>query len=705
MSSKDKDMLARIRDNHRRAVDYWHDNYARGLDDLRFVTEEGGQWDAQELQARKAEDLPCLEFNLLHSFVKQQINSMRQNRPSILVEPADTKSSVETAKILKGLIRDIEVNCGADMAYDTAVSSAAYRGLGFIRVVADYVDDQSFEQEPKILTVHNADSVYLDPQSRELDGSDAAWALVLSWVDRDTVAKQYGKDAVADFYSGDTGWNNETENTVCLAEHFEIVRTEADLYLLPDGSTTFDLPPGVQPVSTRKSYKKRCVWTKASGVKVLEQRDFVVPYIPIIPVYGMVVWVGSTRHVFSMIHHAKNAQKLFNLYKSGEAFMLAESMREQWITPVQAIAGIEDDSGRSPWADPSGSKILYYNHVEDASGQALPAPQVKPINAALPAVMSNLDKAQQLIEQQLNMQPAAMGANVNQQSGKAVQLLQQRADVSQFHLIDNLNKSLEWLGVILIAMIQALYDVRMVKRITGNDGKAKTVTINEQSDSDQAIDGLLNNVTVGRYDVRISTGASYVSQRQEAQDRIQELVRAVPQLGQVAPDLLVGLFADLPEIEALAERLKRSLPPQLTAEDENSEDPKVQQVMAQAKAQMDQLQQALQQAQAEASDKEAERQLKLAIAELQARVTLEKAELDAQVKLATAVAARPLQELPEFADISDEMMGEEPGEQEPPEPQEMPEELPPEPMQDQQDPPSAGFFTPEIQDQPGPELG
>lgn len=700
MSSKDKDTLARIRSDHQRAVDYWHENYTRGLDDLRFVTERGGQWDAAELQARKSEDLPCLEFNLLHSFVKQQINGMRQNRPSILVEPADTKSSVETAKILKGLVRDIEVNCGADMAYDTAVSSAAYRGIGFIRVVADYVDDQSFEQEPKILTVHNADAVYIDPQSRELDGSDASWALVLSWVDRDTVAKQYGEDAVADFDSGDTNWVNESEKTVCLAEHFEIVRTEADLYLLPDGSTTFDLPPDVLPVSVRKSYKKRCVWTKASGVKVLEQRDFVVPYIPIIPVYGMVVWVGSKRHVFSMIHHAKNAQKLFNLYKSGEAFMLAESMREQWITPVQAIAGIEDDRGQNPWSNPSGSKILYYNHVEDASGQALPAPQIKPVNAALPAIMSNMDKAQQLIEQQLNMQPAAMGANVSQQSGKAIQLLQQRADVSQFHLIDNLNKSLEWLGVILIAMIQALYDVRMVKRITGNDGKAKTVTINEQSDSDQAIDGLLNNVTVGRYDVRISTGASYVSQRQEAQDRIQELVRAVPQLGQVAPDLLVGLFADLPEIEALAERLKRSLPPQLTAEDANGEDPKVQQVMAQAKAQMDQLQQALQQAQAEASDKEAERQLKLAIAELQAHVTMKKAELDAQVKLATAVAARPLAELPDFADISDEVMGEEPGEQEQPE---MPDEAPMmfDGVPDQEPQP----YMPEIQDQHGPELG
>ena len=651
-ASKGLVSLERIRQLRDKAQDYWHDNYQRGLDDLRFVTEDGGQWDKLELDARTKDGKPSLQFNLLHSFVKQQINAMRQNRPSIHAEPADSKASVETAKVLNGLIRDIEVQSGADIAYDTAAASAAYQGIGFIRVMADYIDDASFEQQPKIMPVYDASAVYLDPNSKELDGSDAEWAQVFSWVDRDGLIKQYGEDAAANFEHSDSNWVNATDKTVCIVEHFELVRERSTLYLLPDGSTTFDKAHASHAVQARDSIQKRCVWTKASGSKILESRDFVVPFIPVIPVYGLVIWVGEKRWLFSMIHHAKAAQKLFNHYKSGEAYVISEAMREQWIAPVQTIQGFDD--GANPWASPADFQVLHYNHVEDATGQPLPAPQLKPVNPALSAIMANADKSQMLIEQQLNMQPAAMGASVNQQSGKAVQLLQQRADVSHFHLVDNLNKSLEWLGVILLAMIQALYDVQMVKRITGEDGKAKTVEINQPapmqpdgSEHPDAVDNLLNNVQVGRYDVRISTGASYISQRQEAQDRVQQLVQAAPQLTQVAPDLLLGLLAgDLPEVGALIDRFKRSLPPQLTADNEQ-QNPEVQQVMAQAQQQMEQLQGQLQQAVAAASDKESERQLKIALAQLQSETTLKVAQLNAEVKLATTLQTHPIAPLPE----------------------------------------------------------
>jgi len=66
---------------------------------------------------------PCLVINRLPSFIRQVVNGARQNRPSINVIPADSNADPETAEIMSGLIRNIEVSSNDDIAYDTAVEA------------------------------------------------------------------------------------------------------------------------------------------------------------------------------------------------------------------------------------------------------------------------------------------------------------------------------------------------------------------------------------------------------------------------------------------------------------------------------------------------------------------------------------------------------------------------------------------------------
>lgn len=685
--TKDTDILGRVRQLCEEAEDYWHENYKMGQEDRQFVTIDKEQWSEKDRKSREKDGIPTLTFNVLRTYCKQQINTARLNRQQIKAEPVDDVADPTVAKIFNGLLRDTEITSGAENAYDAAIEGVVYGGIGYIRVHVDYVSPDSFQQEPKILTIHNPDSVFIDPLSKELDGSDARYVVIKTWLPRADIVDQYGEDAAADFDDStqNSEWLNHDDKTVCVAEMFELQRKAKTLYLLTDGTTTYDKPQDESLiVKERESYEEKCWWYKLTGTKVLEDREFIVPMLPIIPVYGDVTWDGEKRYVYSMVHFAKDPQKLYNFWKSSEAQQILEGLRKQYMVSVEASRDLPE------WANPNGYQVLRYNHVADMDNQPLPPPQQLPALTALNGILNAADGAKQSIEQILNMQPAAMGQNVNNQSGKAISLLQQRADVSHFHITDNLNKSLAQIGRILIAIYQKAYSVPMVKRITGEDNKTELVKINAEAPIakdgqkiDGVIDGILNNLTVGRYDIRMTTGASYISQRQENKQALTQLLQFVPQIGQAAPDLLLKAFDDGNMLDDIVERIKKSLNPALTQDGEG--DPQLQAVMQQYQQQMQQLQMQLQEAMAQADDKNAERQAKFAIEQLKAETTIQvaqinnvaKAELE-ELKGAINMILQNMQPPQEWLDTD------------------LQNQPPPEP-QFQEEPPQGGFLTPEEQ--------
>jgi hypothetical protein len=125
---------------------------------------------------------------------------------------------------------------------------------------------------------------------------------------------------------------------------------------------------------------------------------------------------------------------------------------------------------------------------------------------------------------------------------------------------------------------------------------------------------------VGKYDVVVDVGPSYMTKRQEAVAAQVQLVQANPAIMSVAGDLIVRSM-DWPGADELADRLKKALPPNLQDaqgdEGQPEQSPEMQQATAQMHQMADQMQhmsQALQQLQ---SDKD-ERDRKLAIEEFDA---------------------------------------------------------------------------------------
>jgi hypothetical protein len=203
------------------------------------------------------------------------------------------------------------------------------------------------------------------------------------------------------------------------------------------------------------------------------------------------------------------------------------------------------------------------------------------------------------IKKSLGMYSAAVGARGNATSGKQELAQQREADVGTFHFSDNLAKTVLHEGRVLMSWIPRLYGRRQIARIIGVDDEPQTVRLTQALP--QAVSSVrtsrgvekVYNLGVGKYDVTVSVGPSFTTKRQEAASMMTEMVRADPSLMQKAGDIIVKNF-DIPGAEALVERLRAFLPPQIlqSEQEENEQTPEA---MRMALAQVQQAQMAIQQ--------------------------------------------------------------------------------------------------------------
>ena len=712
---KKDEIISTIRTCHDDASAHWNTIYERAKSDIEFANIEGSQWTAKEIESRKASHRPHLEFNKLHVYISQEVNNQRQNRPAIKLRPVDNGADIDTAEILNGLLRDIEQHSNAADAYDMAYEHAVTGGIGFIRILTDYADGESFNQEIMIKRVVNPFGCYLDPLSKEADGSDAMWAMCKEWIGEDVFKRQYPKAEPISF-DGNSGsdWVNGTDKTVCVADFYRVEFDDDVLYLLPDGRTAYksdvgELAEGMY-TKQRTVQRRKVMWYKVNGQEVLEKTEWPSQYMPLIPVYGKEVWVENKRTLNSLITHAKGAQRLYNMERTTVCEQLSQAPKVPWLAEEGQIEEFAEE-----WKDANNPNRVFlpYKGVS-VNGVAIPPPQrisppITPAGNISGAMMANDD-----IKATTGVFDASLGAQGNETSGKAILARQSESDQANFHFIDNLNRAIRQVGKVLVELVQRVYDVPRVVRILGIDQQPKMVMINQPPEQLQrkidGIEAILGDISIGRYDVSVDTGPSYKTQRMEQATMLQELVRAYPPLMEIAGDKGIRSL-DGPEMQAIADRLEKRLPPELR-DAEGEENPEVQQITAQFEQQMQQLQAALQEAQAAANDKQAERELKLSIEILKAENALDIAQVQAasrsdveELRGALEMIKQQMTPPANWMQAGELAPQIEPYAQSMPmQPQQMQPEPPPEQMM-QQDPPSAGFSLPEIQDFNAPDDG
>lgn len=563
------------------------------LEDLKFSA--GEQWDPDLEAQRAADNRPCLTINQMPQFIRQVTNEERQNRPSIRIIPVDDVADPETAKIIQGLVRHIELDSDADIAYDTAFEAAVRSGKGYFRIITEFEDERSFHQVIKIRRIRNRFTVYLDPASQMPDGSDADWGIIIQPMSRDVFRDLYPDAKASDMTEYTTtgdGWIMTDE--VRLAEYFYRERQRDTIVLLRNRTGTGPdvvqlksdpVPDDMRVVAEREVLTPVIHWVKSNGHEVLDRRRFPGRFIPIVPVLGDELDINGEVLYEGLVRHAKDAQRMYNYWASSETETIALAPRSPFIGAEGQFEGHEQE-----WKAANRLNIAYLEYKPRTVGQELaPPPQRNAVEPPILAITQARLMSRDDLKATTGIHDASLGARSNETSGRAILARQREGDVANFHYPDNLTRSLRQAGRILVWMIPEVYNAARIVRILGEDDTSQLVTLNAPFQDDEGIDRLYD-VRVGRYDVAVSTGPSFATKRQETVATQLELTKVFPALFQVAGDLLVKNM-DWPGAQEIAERLVHLLPPELKPVPKD-QDPK--QLLAQLRAAVPHLEQQLQ---------------------------------------------------------------------------------------------------------------
>jgi len=575
-------------------------NRQEALDDVKFAA--GDQWPVEIQNSRTLEARPCLTINKVDAYVRQICNQQRQQRPRIKCQGMNNETDAKMAEIITGICRHVEVNSNADHAYDTAFDFAVRMGWGYWRITTDYVRPDSFDQEIYIKPIDNPFTVYFDPNSVAPDGSDAEKCLITIVMAKENFRKMYpGADDGGSFSARGTGDSNSewvTKHDIRIAEYFYTRIESTHLILLSDGTHAYEneLPSasamelaGIYEVSRRKTFKKSIKYCKVTAMEVLEEGEWAGKYIPIVPTYGQQCVVDNKRKKFGLVRMAKDPQRMYNFWQTSMTESVALAPRAKWI-----MAEGQDEGHEAEWSNANNTAYSYLRYkMTDING----VPAGAPIRQIPEQPPTGIMAAAQSITQDLQAVVGIFDPSQLPQgmiSGKALQGQQMQTDMTNFHYYDNLTRSIAHTGRIILDLIPKIYSSERVMRIIGDDGKPELTTINQKTGEtdENGIEKILNDVTVGEYDVVMETGPGYNTKRQEAVDSMMTLLAADPGLMQQAGDLIFRNM-DFPGAEIIADRLAASNP--LAQIDEKSEvPPQVQMQLAQSQQQMQAMAQQIQ---------------------------------------------------------------------------------------------------------------
>jgi len=533
------------------------------VEDIKFAQTEDGQWDESAITKRAGR--PRYTINRVAGAVDQLIGDQRQNRTDIKIRPSGGQSSEEVAKVLAGLIRNIETNSKAANAYDGAFDEVVNGGYGGWRIVTEF-DDDGFDQEIKIKPLQGATtSLWFDDAAKEYDRRDSMWAFVTVDMPMEEHKERFPNSPMSDWsqekFNNNTCANWIGENTVKVAEYWVKTPITRTLVLLSDsriinededGAILDELAAkGITEVKRRKakSYKIEMILMDGSGI-LEDAKLFPGKFIPLVPCFGRQSHIESQTFTRGLVRFAKDANRIYNYTTSAAIETAALTPKDPiWITAKQAEGHVPQLKNFNTQNNP----FLLYN----ADPQAPGAPQRGGAPAVQGAFIQQIQQASMDLYHVTGMQPPSIGTNPELKSGKAIQAQERQGDRGSFIFSDNLAKSIEYTAEILIDLIPRIYDTERQVRILAQDGETEQVFINQvEIDRQTGEQVIVNDLSLGKYDVVAETGPAFATQRQESAQQLIDLIGTSPLFEGIAMDLVAK---DLPVLESkeLTKRVRK----------------------------------------------------------------------------------------------------------------------------------------------------
>jgi hypothetical protein len=604
--------------------------YARDNGHLDFVDKAdtcedyfaGNQWDPVTRRKLENQGKPVLTINKVLATVAAVMGEQLENRADISFRPLKDGSQ-ETADALTKLYIQIANANKLDWVESEVAADGFITSRGFYDVRAVFGDSMQGEAQIKKLNPRN---VIVDPDAEDYDPDTWKEWFLTKWLSPDDIEILYSKaDAdilrlrqpdslLADYDNVDkhhgtfggearTSDSSSTGSTVRRvrvierqykklynAWHFVDPET-GDVSIVPD---TWSEDKRIEVaamagLSLTRKLVERIRWTVTADNVVLfdEWSPYlsftVVPYFPFFR-------NGKT---IGIVENLLSPQDQLNKTSSQELHIINTTANSGYKVKTGSLQNMDIED-----LEERGAQTGVVFELTDTKDLEKIQPNQVPTGLDRVAF-----KADQFIKEISGVSDSSRGFDRADVAAKAIEAKQAAGSVNLAKPMDNLARTRHLLAKRILDLIQTFYTEHRVLKITGTDLVTKTeeLEINKPS----AENGIVNDLTIGKYDVVVTTAPA----RNNFEETQFKEALELRQLGVAIPDDILVEASHLERKAEIAERIK-----ELSGDQPGSQE---EQAAAQLELQLKQL---------EIQEKEAD----IAVKQANAKATVIKASADVQ---------------------------------------------------------------------------
>lgn len=387
----------------------------------------GDQWN-EFVTAAGESGRPEAVFNMIDNFKNAIVNPF-------LARPFDISYTIESTQdnsvdAINEWVRGLQNEWQTKNAIETGLIASVECGRGFFYVTN--TDDNRIG----VFAVDDPTMVMFDPNSTEINGSDAETCAVVEYITKSKAKSKYGEkydeDVRKDFLPN-LGENFNPQEDMSVIVNFYELKTEYQEVQTELG--------------TQKTEVKTVLFTKFLDGNVVQQISLPLKHIPVVPICGTKTWIEKHRTFVGITHKLRYPQMVINYAVRQLMERLARTPKSQLIIGKTALQGNERYYEN---ADKNLSPLLPYNDFT-SGGQKI-EPPVRFDNSVqcddiISIVQGQMDLMASIVGMPLSGVASSLGA---EETAESILLRTKSTESNVSHFTEHAKQSVKQLGVVLL---------------------------------------------------------------------------------------------------------------------------------------------------------------------------------------------------------------------------------------------------------------
>lgn len=387
----------------------------------------GDQWN-EFVTAAGESGRPEAVFNMIDNFKNAIVNPF-------LARPFDISYTMESTSdnsvdAINEWVRGLQNEWQTKNAIETGLIASVECGRGFFYVTN--TDDNRIG----VFAVDDPTMVMFDPNSTEINGSDAETCAVVEYITKSKAKAKYGEkydeDVRKDFLPN-LGENFNPQEDMSIIINFYELKTEYQEVQTELG--------------TQKVEAKSVLFTKFLDGNVVQQVSLPLKHIPVVPICGTKTWIDKHRTFVGITHKLRYPQMVINYAVRQLMERLARTPKSQLIIGKTALQGNERYYEN---ADKNLSPLLPYNDF--TSGGQKVEPPVRFDNSVqcddiISIVQGQMDLMASIVGMPLSGVASSLGA---EETAESILLRTKSTESNVSHFTEHAKQSVKQLGVVLL---------------------------------------------------------------------------------------------------------------------------------------------------------------------------------------------------------------------------------------------------------------